>query len=124
MLIAVVARLDRVGVRWIVTGSAARALLGSEERPKDLDIEVAGVDADRAAASLGLTLARDTSNGWVSDRALGQIAGVAIDVSASVAARGRPPDEAETFSSAISVGLGSMTVRVMSPDARGRRKAG
>jgi hypothetical protein len=101
-------------VDWVVTGSTARALLGSGERPRDLDIEVRGTDAERAAAVLGLILARDVSNGLVSDRALGIVGRVKVDMSANVAKAGEAPDERAFFDSARVVRVGGRAVRAAS----------
>jgi hypothetical protein len=92
-----------------VTGSTARALLGSGERPNDLDIEVACADAKRSAGALGLTLARDTSNGRVSNRALGRFARSEIDLSSDVVDDGSPDDDPR-FTLTVRVSLGRVIV--------------
>jgi hypothetical protein len=87
-LAAVSARLERAGVEWLLTGSAARALAGFSRRPADLDLECAAADALAAAAALGLVLALDRGGGGRSLRAAGEIRGVGVDLSADLALAG------------------------------------
>lgn len=85
---AVARRLDAAGVRWVLAGSAGRALLGHRVRPADLDVEVAGEDARRAGAALGTTLRRASGRGRSSLRAGAAVGDVAIDVTADLVVEG------------------------------------
>jgi hypothetical protein len=88
-LVAVRARLDPAGVRFLVAGGTARALLGARARPADLDLEVAAADAAGAAALLGLPPPRHRAGGgFASTRAGGRLRGVRIDLSAGVTVDG------------------------------------
>ena len=102
-------RLEAADVAWSLTGSAARLLIGGSRDPRDLDIEVAVRDAERAAAALGCELVTDDGAAWSSLRGRCEILGVEVDLSAGVIAAGAEwvlePDEAlaETWSRATSV---------------------
>lgn len=88
-IVAVADRLDAAGVEWLLTGGAARALLGAARRPADVDLEVDAPDIGRAAAALGFSgVRREEGGGVASLRAGGRLAGVELDVSADVAVRG------------------------------------
>jgi hypothetical protein len=94
-LCAAADRLAAAGVPWVLAGSAGRALLGWPGRPNDIDLEVAGEDAARAAAALGTTAAPTSGGGRASIRAVAALAGVEVDVSAGFTAEGpslRLPD--------------------------------
>lgn len=83
-------------VAWLVAGSTARALSGFATTPRDLDIEVASADIDRAAISLGL-VAHDAHDPRArSRRAAGRIGDVELDVTAGLTLTGPggilPPD--------------------------------
>jgi hypothetical protein len=81
-------RLDGAGVRWLLAGSAGRALIGYEVVPRDLDVEVDGPEMPAAAAALGLVARPERGGGVSSLRATGTIAGVAVDLSADIAVEG------------------------------------
>ena len=86
---AIAARLDATGTPWRLAGSAAALVRGARVRPGDVDIEVAGPDADRAARALGLPPpAHAEGGGWSSLRSAGTINGVAIDLSADLRVTG------------------------------------
>jgi len=88
-------RLAAAGVPWVLTGGAGRALLGAPVRPGDVDLEVAGADADRAAAALGTTAAPASGGGRASLRAAARLAGVEVDLTAGFTLEGpdlRLPD--------------------------------
>ncbi len=87
-LIAVAARLDAAGVRWVLAGSAGRALLGHRVRPRDIDVEVAVADAAAAEAALGVALSPSSGGGRSSRRGGTWVAGVEVDVTAGFAAEG------------------------------------
>lgn len=87
-LVAVADILAEPGIRWLLVAGAARTLRGAETAPSDLDIEVAGADADAGAERLGLTLG-DVPGAMVSSRrAHGLIAGAPVDLSADLVVRG------------------------------------
>lgn len=115
-LAAIAARLDTAGVRWRVAGSTGRLLLGHPVRPDDVDLEVAGVDAGRAAAALGLAgPTYQTGGGWSSRRAGGAIGGVLVDLSGGLEITGPGgllrADDAAT----VSVVFGGHVVQVVTP---------
>ena len=83
-LAAVAARLDAEGLRWLLAGSAGRRLMGHSRRPRDLDVEVAGADAHRAAAALGIVLRPAAGGGRSSLRGSTTIAGVEVDLTAGL----------------------------------------
>lgn len=72
----------------MLAGSAAQALAGATVAPRDLDIEIAAIDADRVAGALGCVLAAESGNGWSSLRGRCALEGVEVDVSAGVTVRG------------------------------------
>ena len=111
---AVAVRLDRAGVRWLVAGSTARALMGFAVRPVDLDIEVATSDADLAASTLAVTLARDDGGGWTSRRGATTIAGVSVDLSSAVTAGSLASDDETLFTASVPVGAGARQLLVLS----------
>lgn len=84
-------------------------LLGGSRVPRDLDIEVALRDAERAGAALGCALHMDDGAAWSSLRGQCEILGVEVDVSAGVIVAGSEwllePDEAleETWSRVTAV---------------------
>ncbi len=82
-------RLRAAGIPWRLAGSAALLMRGLPVRPADIDIEVAAADAVAAAHALGLPApARQAGGGWSSERAVGQVAGVDIDLSGGLAVTG------------------------------------
>jgi hypothetical protein len=81
-------RLGSADIEWMLAGSAARALAGATVAPRDLDIEIAVIDADRVAVALGCVLTVESGNGWSSLRGRCAVEGVEVDVSAGVAVRG------------------------------------
>lgn len=88
-LLAVATRLDAAAVRWVLAGSAGRALLGHEARPRDIDVEVASEDAAAAGAALGITLDRSSGRGRSSLRGGLWLAGVEVDVTAGLEVAGQ-----------------------------------
>ena len=119
-LVEVASRFDAAAVAWSLTGSAARMLLGGSRDPRDLDIEIALRDAERAGSALGCTLAVEDGAAWSSLRGQCDILGVAVDVSAGVIVAGSEwllePDEAleETWSRVTSVD--GRVIRVAPPE--------
>lgn len=113
-------RLDGAGVRWIVTGSTARRLLGAAREPRDLDLEVAVADAGAAAGALEIDLPAAEGGGVRSRRGGGVIGGVEVDVSAGVEVRGpgglltRPDDGLRD--GAVACALGGRTVWCGAPE--------
>jgi hypothetical protein len=87
-LCAVADALAGAGVRWLLAGSAGRALLGVPVRPRDIDIEVAPDDGDVAAATLGAELADASGGGRRSRRAQVERAGIEVDISSGFAIDG------------------------------------
>ena len=87
-LLAVAAGLDRAGVRWVLAGSAGRALLGHRVRPADIDVEVAEEDSVAAGAALGAPLRAEAGGGRASLRGSTRRAGVVIDVTAGLVVEG------------------------------------
>ena len=86
---AVALRLRAAGIPWRLAGSAALLVRGLPVRPGDIDIEVAAADAVAAARTLGLPApARQAGGGWSSDRTVGQVAGVGIDLSGGLVVTG------------------------------------
>ena len=86
---AVALRLRAAGIPWRLAGSAALLMRGLPARPADIDIEVAAADAAAAAHALDLPApARQSGGGWSSERAVGQVAGVGIDLSGGLAVTG------------------------------------
>ncbi|MBL6633722.1 MAG: hypothetical protein ISP32_04925 [Thermoleophilia bacterium] len=89
VITAVRLRLEQAGVPWRLAGSAALMLAGIPVRPSDVDVEVAEVDAARAARALGLPPPRHADgSGWSSLRAQGELAGVDVDVSGGLTVTG------------------------------------
>jgi hypothetical protein len=119
-LLAAAARLDAADVPWALAGSSARALLGSTRVPRDIDIEVAARDADRAGAALGCALVQEDTPTWSSVRGYCRIGDVEIDICAGVVVAGADwalePDDAlaETWSHIVEVG--GTTIRVAPPE--------
>lgn len=113
-LTAVALRLDRAGVRWLVAGSTARALMGFAVRPVDLDIEVATSDADLAASTLAVTLSGDEGGGWTSRRGATRIAGVNVDISAGVTAGSLASDDETLFAASVPGRVGNRQILVLS----------
>jgi hypothetical protein len=101
-LLAVACRLDAAGVRWLLAGSAGRALLGHRVRPADIDLEVAQADAAAAAAALGVSMKPASGRGRTSLRGGVRWAGVEVDVTAGLTVEGPAmrlaPDEAAQLS--------------------------
>ncbi|MGD9695114.1 MAG: hypothetical protein AB7V42_05580 [Thermoleophilia bacterium] len=87
-LLAVAARLDRAGVEWLLAGSAARALMGVDVRPADIDIEVSPHSAAAVQRSLGITLAYAAGGGRSSWRGATAAAGVEVDVTCDLDVEG------------------------------------
>jgi hypothetical protein len=87
-LVELARALDGAGVRWLLAGSAGRALMGHEVTPEDLDVEVDGPAMAAAAAALGLVARPETGGGVSSLRAVGTIAGVEVDLSADISVEG------------------------------------
>jgi hypothetical protein len=87
-LLAVAARLEASAVPFLVVGGCGRALLGSPRRPSDVDLEVDGPDALRAADALGLGLAIEGGGGVSGLRARGRLAGMEVDLSADLSVEG------------------------------------
>ena len=86
---AIALRLRAAGIPWRLAGSAALLVRGLPVRPGDIDIEVAAADAVAAAHALGLPApARQAGGGWSSDRTVGQVAGVGIDLSGGLVVTG------------------------------------
>lgn len=88
MLTDVAARLDAAGVRWVLTGSAGRRLLGGVREPRDLDLEVAVADVPATEAALGVRFAPQQGGGVRSLRAGCVMDGVEVDCSAGVVVEG------------------------------------
>lgn len=111
-----VRRLDGAGVSWLLAGSAGRALLGYATAPRDLDVEVDGPELDAAARALGLSARRESGAGVSSLRAVGELAGVAVDLTADLEVAGPggrlPPDFALQRAHAHAVASGDRTVLV------------
>lgn len=95
-LVALADRLAHDGVSWLLAGSAGRALLGYDVRPRDIDIEVAPGDAETASRRLGAPLVTAEGAGRVSRRATLWIAGIEVDVTCGLEVTGPthrlPPD--------------------------------
>ena len=87
-LCAVADSLARHGVRWVLAGSAGRALLGCPARPADIDIEVDPDDAQAAETALEVVLARDGGDGRRSHRARAARAGVEVDITSDLIVEG------------------------------------
>jgi hypothetical protein len=87
-LVALAARLDDIGVDWLVAGSTARALLGFGVIPRDVDIELPVGDVPRAAAALGLDAGRSTDGRASSVRACGRFAGHEVDLTGGLELHG------------------------------------
>jgi hypothetical protein len=113
-------RLGSADVEWMLAGSAARALAGATADPRDLDIEIAAGDADRAAAVLGCVLAVDQGHGWRSLRGRCVLDGVEVDVSAGVTVLGSEwglePDEATVRAWSRSVAVGGYVITLAPPE--------
>ena len=109
-------RLDDAGVTWLLAGSAGRALVGYAAAPRDLDVEVDGAEVEAAASALGLSARRESGAGVSSLRAVGELAGVAVDLSADLEVAGPggrlPPDFALQREASHALALGERTVRV------------
>lgn len=103
-------------VTWLVTGSTARALMGFTTTPRDLDIEVATVDIDKAAAALGLDVHAVEEGAGRSLRATGMLDDVEVDLTAGLTIVGPggvlPPDFDLMARSAATLPLGEHEVRV------------
>jgi hypothetical protein len=93
-VLAVAARLDAAGVPWLLTGSAGRALLGFARRPRDVDVEVEEARMEEASRALGVAPAYEDGSGRAGWRAVAEIRGVEVDLTAGLQvtrADGRPP---------------------------------
>jgi hypothetical protein len=112
---AVALRLDAAEVRWWVTGSCARRLLGAPARPRDLDLECAAADVAAAERALGVALV-PSAGGWSSLRAQWVLAGAEVDLSAAVAAGPLPPDDDGILAAARTADAGWGTVRCAPPE--------
>ena len=87
-LCAVADTLSGSGVRWVLAGSAGRALLGCPVRPADIDIEVPPEQADTAARAFGLTAGESSGGGRRSRRGRAWRAGVEVDITSDLAIDG------------------------------------
>jgi len=115
-LAAITARLGAGGVHWRLAGSTGRLLLGHTVRPDDVDLEVARIDAARAAAALGLTDPRPQSGGgWSSLRAAGIIGGVPVDLSGGMEITGPGGVLRAGDAATIAVTWGGHVVQVVAP---------
>lgn len=76
--------LAEAEVQWLLTGGSARALAGTPSVPRDIDIEVAGTDAKRAAEALGIKATPTISRRMRSVRGHGTREGIPFDLSADV----------------------------------------
>ncbi len=97
-LCAVADALAGVGVRWVLAGSAGRALLGCPVRPRDIDLEVEPTGAHRAARALGAELAEALGGGRSSLRGHSERSGIALDITCDLeidAPGGRLPADFE-----------------------------
>lgn len=72
--------LDRARVRWVLAGSAGRALLGCPVRARDIDVEVEPGGAAPAGAAIGAVLAESGGDGRRSLRASVERAGIEVDL--------------------------------------------
>lgn len=119
-LLVVAGRLDDAGVRWVLAGSAGRALLGHRVRPRDIDVEVAEADAGVAGVALGVGLRRATGRGRSSLRVLTEVAGVEVDVTAGLAVEGPAwrlaPDDDVQLGARVPARLGDRTIPVAPPE--------
>ncbi len=117
---AVAARLDAAGVRWVLAGSAGRRLLGHARRPRDLDVEVARADGPRAAAALGIGLRPAEGAGRSSLRGAGVIAGVEVDLTAGLVVEGAgrrlPPSMEVQLDLGVEVQLDDRRITVAPPE--------
>jgi hypothetical protein len=108
-------RLDGAGVRWLLAGSAGRALIGYAAAPRDLDVEVDAPDLAAAATALGLSARPESGAGVSSLRAVGELDGVAVDLTADLELAGPggrlPPDFALQYEHSHAVRAGAGTVR-------------
>jgi len=109
-------RLDGAGVRWLLAGSAGRALIGYATSPRDLDVEVDGSDMRAAAAALGLAGREESGGGVSSRRAVGVLLGIQVDLSADLEVAGPggrlPPDFPLQLEAAHAVEVGGARVLV------------
>jgi len=115
-LCAVADALAGAGARWVLAGSAGRALLGCPARPRDIDLEVDPRDADAAAAALGAELAAAGGGGRSSRRVLAVRAGVEVDLTCDLAIDGPggrlAPDFALQWERSHPVTAGGRAIRV------------
>ena len=113
---AVADALGRAGVRWVLAGSAGRALLDCAVRPRDIDLELDPDGADAGAAALGAALAEAADGGRSSRRAAVRRAGVEVDLTSGFAAGGPggrlAPDFAMQWDWSHPVAVCGRTVRV------------
>jgi hypothetical protein len=109
-------RLDGAGVTWLLAGSAGRALLGYAAAPRDLDVEVDGPELNAAARALGLSARRESGAGASSLRAVGELAGVGVDLTAELEVAGPggrlPADFVLQREGAHAIAVGNRTVLV------------
>jgi hypothetical protein len=87
-LVALAERLDGAAIDWVVGGGTARALLGFDTEPQDLDIEVDEGATHRAAVCVGLVEHREDDAAVESIRAQGDWHGVALDISGGITFHG------------------------------------
>ena len=115
-LLAVACRLDAAGVRWLLAGSAGRALLGHRVRPADIDLEVPLPDAGAAGEALGLAMVAAAGRGRTSLRGSVSIAGIEVDVTAGLRVEGPhlvlAPDDHAQLSGCTLARLSDRPVRV------------
>lgn len=113
-LLAVALRLDAAGVRWMLAGSAGRALQGHRVRPRDIDIEVPHDDVADAGRALGVALVRAAGGGCSSLRAVTRIGGVEVDVTGGLVVEGPwwrlPASDVAQLSACTSAQLGDHTI--------------
>ena len=108
------------GARWLLSGSAGRALLGCPVRPRDIDLEVDPHDAVAVAAALGVELRPAQGGGRRSRRGRLARAGVEVDVTCGLAIDapgGRlAPDFALMWERAHPVVIAGRAIRAAPPE--------
>jgi len=107
-------------VRWLLSGSAGRALLGSPVRPGDIDLEVDPRDAVAAATALGVELSPAAGSGRRSLRASARRAGVEVDITCDLAVDapgGRlAPDFELMWNRSLSAAAAGRPIRIAPPE--------
>lgn len=117
ILAAILATATTLGdVPWLVAGSTARALAGFATAPRDLDIEIGGADAVRAASALGVAVGERVDARSRSWSATAWHGSVEIDLTAGLTLLGPggvlPPDFDLMRRFATSVEIDGRTVQV------------